>query len=58
MTIDLAIQEQMAQVFVNGDPAPFWRFCPILEFTPHFGDLRSAAIPKWENSGNGGERVK
>ncbi len=30
------------KVFARRDPAPFWRFCPLLEFTPHFGDLQSA----------------
>ncbi len=35
------------KVFAGRDPAPFWRFCPLLEFTPHFGDLRSAVIPTW-----------
>lgn len=28
-------------------PRPLWRFFPLLEFTPHFGDLRSASIPTW-----------
>ncbi len=33
----------MVKVFAQRDPAPFWRYCPLLEFTPHFGDLQSAA---------------
>jgi len=24
---------------------PFRRFCPLLEFMPHFGDLLCAAVP-------------
>uniref|UniRef100_A0A673IJB2 ribose-5-phosphate isomerase n=1 Tax=Sinocyclocheilus rhinocerous TaxID=307959 RepID=A0A673IJB2_9TELE len=34
----------MVKVFARGAPATFWRFCPLLEFTPHFGDLRSVVI--------------
>uniref|UniRef100_A0A672P4P8 ribose-5-phosphate isomerase n=1 Tax=Sinocyclocheilus grahami TaxID=75366 RepID=A0A672P4P8_SINGR len=34
----------MVKVFARGDPAPFERFCPLLEFTPHFGDLRRSAV--------------
>lgn len=31
-------------LFTCGDSTPFWRYRLLLEFTPRFGVLRSAAI--------------
>ncbi len=35
------------KVFARRDPPPILEVLPTLEFTPHFGDLRSAVIPTW-----------